>query len=268
MSKILLKNGRVIDPANGVDETTDLLIVDQKISQIGEIKEGDGMKVVDCSGKIVMPGAIDLHVHLRDMEQEDKETIETGTLAARKGGVTTVFAMPNTDPQLCSTTAIERYMRLARNSRVNLHVVGAITKHLEGKELANMEAYLNYGIQFVSDDGYDVNDEALLKEAYVKAKELGLGVITHPEMDSIGKGGVVNEGKVSKTLGVPGQPNEKEWKAVERAIRMAKKTGARAHITHISTKESVELVRRAKAEGLPVTSDATEIGRASCRERV
>lgn len=257
MSKILIKGGRVIDPESGLDRVTDLLVVDDEIKAIGTIETDPEIKVIDATGKIVIPGAIDLHVHLRDMQQTDKETIETGTKAARKGGITTLFAMPNTVPQLSSVKTIQEYLALLKDARVEVHIVGAITKDLEGKKLAAITDYPSLGIKFISDDGYDVNDEALLEAAYIKAKENDLILITHPEMSTIGEEGVLNEGKVSKKLGLPGQPNAKEYEAVERGIELALKTGARAHFTHISTKQSVELIRQAKKGSDLITCDAT-----------
>lgn len=257
MSKLLIKGGHVIDPESNSDEVTDILVSDQEIEQIGDIDAGSGMNVIDAKGLLVMPGIIDLHVHLRDMEQAEKETIESGTKAARCGGVTTVFTMPNTKPPLSTPEAIRRYRELLKNARVNVEIIGGITSDLKGKTLADLDSYPNLGIRFISDDGFDVNDEVLLEAAYRKANKLGLVLITHPEVDSIGVGGVLNEGLVSKKLGLPGQPNEREYKAVERGIRLALKTGARAHFTHISTKESVELVRQTKKNSGLITCDAT-----------
>ncbi|MDH5596940.1 MAG: amidohydrolase family protein, partial [Candidatus Peregrinibacteria bacterium] len=153
MSKILIKGGRVIDPESGLDEITDLLVVDEEIKVIGNIETDPDAKVIDARGKLVMPGAIDLHVHLRDMEQADKETVVSGTKAARKGGVTTVFAMPNTRPPLGSREAIERYQELIKDARVETHIIGAITKDLAGRELADIDEYPGLGIRFISDDG-------------------------------------------------------------------------------------------------------------------
>ena len=257
MSRILIKNGRVIDPESGLDAMTDVLVVDGLIGGVGEIEATPDSKVIDATGLLVIPGIIDLHVHLRDMEQSEKETVVTGTKAARKGGVTTVFAMPNTKPQLCSAKFIEQYQELIKDARVEVHIIGAITKHLEGKELADIASYPGMGIGQISDDGYDVENESLLEEAYLLAKEHDLLLITHPEMHSIAPDGVMNEGEVSKQLGVVGQPHEKEWKAVERGIKLARKTGARAHFTHVSTKQSVDLIRNAKKEGLAITCDVT-----------
>ena len=257
MSRILIRGGRVIDPESKLDEIADVLILDQDIAEIGSIEAGDETKVVDAAGLLVVPGIVDLHVHLRDFEQTEKETIKSGTKAARKGGVTTVFTMPNTKPPLCSAETIGRYRELLKDARISVEIIGAITKDLAGKTLADYGMYHELGIRFISDDGFDVNDENLLEEAYKRAKEHDLVLVTHPEMNDIGAGGVLNEGEMSRKLGVPGQPNEKEYKAVERGIRLALKTGARAHFTHISTKESVELLRRAKKNSDLITCDAT-----------
>lgn len=259
MAKLLINNGRVIDPASGRDEVLDVLIEGGVIKEISERIEVTGdLELYDADGKWVIPGVIDLHVHLRDLNQANKETIETGTMAARKGGVTTVFAMPNTVPRLDNTETIKDYQNLIDDyAAVETHIVGAITEHLLGEKLAALNSYKQHGITMVSDDGYDVNNEGLLKDAYKKCKKLGLLLVTHPEMTSIAPDGVINEGVVSEELKVPGQPNEKEWKAVERGIKLALKTGARAHFTHVSTKESLELVREAKKESDLITCDVT-----------
>jgi dihydroorotase len=257
MSKILLKNGRVMDPETNTDEVADVLIENDKIAKIGRVEESAEMNVIDVTGKLVIPGIVDLHVHLRDMEQAEKETIETGTKAARKGGVTTIFCMPNTAPRLDNSETIKRYLDLVKDARVNVRIIGAISKDLKGKELAELDSYQDFGIRFITDDGADIDDENLLEQAYKKAKDLGLIIMTHPEMMNIAPGGIINEGKISKQLNVPGQPNEKEWKAVERGIRLALKTGARAHFTHLSAGESVDLIRRAKQTSDLITADAT-----------
>jgi len=228
MNKLLIKGGRVIDSETKRDEIADVLVEGDKITQIGSIEPTSDMEVIDAEGMIVMPGVIDLHVHLRDFEQDYKETIESGTKAAINGGVTSVFAMPNTKPPLDNVESINKYQSLiSETAACHTYIVGAITGGLKGEELADIGSYTSLGIKFITDDGFDVNDEELLEKAYLKAKENGLIVMTHPEMDSIAPDGVMNEGEISKKLSVPGQPNEKEWKAVERGIRLAKKTGAR-----------------------------------------
>lgn len=258
MNKLLIKNGRVIDPSTNRDEITDVLIEGEVIKQIGSIEPDSETEIYEADGKLVIPGAIDLHVHLRDLRQAHKETIETGTLAARKGGVTTVFAMPNTTPRLDNVETIQEYQKLIdEHAVVETHIVGAITDHLMGEDLAAIDEYPDLGIRMISDDGFDVNDEGLLKSAYKKCEELGLLLVTHPEMKSIAPDGLINEGDVSREMDVPGQPNEKEWKAVERGIKLALKTGARAHFTHVSTKESVELIRQARKESDLITCDVT-----------
>ena len=259
MSKLLIKNGRVMDPASNLDEVADVFVADGKIVEIGafEVKEAD-VEVVDATGKLVIPGVIDLHVHLRDMEQMEKETIATGTAAAAAGGVTTILAMPNTVPRLDHANVIQRYQKLIEKDAVcHVMMAGAISAHCEGKTLADFEDYPDFGIRFITDDGFDVDDETVLETAFKKAAQLNLIVMVHPEVMWLAPDGVVNEGKVSQKLGVPGQPNEKEWKAVERAIRLAEKTGARLHLTHLTTKESVQLVRDAKRKADRITCDVT-----------
>jgi len=262
MKKLLIKNGRVIDPASAVDEVADIFVIDGKIVEVGAFEAIEsargGVEVIDATGKLVIPGVIDLHVHLRDMEQADKETISSGTAAALAGGVTTVLAMPNTVPRLDGAEAIRRYQKLiARDAKCHVMVAGAISRNCEGKILAALEDYPALGIRFITDDGFDVDDTAVLEAAFKKAAELNLIVMIHPEVMGLAPDGVMNEGKVSRKLGVPGQPNEKEWKAVERAILLALRTGARTHLTHITTRESVELVRQAKTKSDRITCDAT-----------
>ncbi|PIZ74541.1 dihydroorotase [Candidatus Peregrinibacteria bacterium CG_4_10_14_0_2_um_filter_43_11] len=255
---ILIKNGRVIDPKTGRDEVMDLLIRGDTIDQIGIIRAREGMTLIDAEGKLVIPGLIDMHVHLRDGGQNAKETIKTGTLAAVAGGTTRVMTMPNTSPPLDCSESIKAYRGIIqKDACISVNIVAAISKKLEGKVLADFSQYPALGIRFVSDDGFDIDDETLLEEAYRQAAQWKLTVMTHPEVHSIAPTGVVNEGDISQKLGVPGQPNEKEWKAVERGIRLALKTGARAHFTHLSTKESIELIRKAKRESIMITCDVT-----------
>jgi dihydroorotase len=255
---LLIKGGRVIDPQNERDGIANVLIREGRIVKVGSDLPAGGASVYDASGKWVIPGVIDLHVHLRDFKQAYKETIATGTAAALKGGVTTVLTMPNTDPRLDSPEAIRDYLKLIHdNAKVRVHIAAAITQGLRGRELALLESYPDLFVKFITDDGFDIDDEALLESAYRKAKLLGLTLMTHPEVHSIAPEGLIHEGEVSEKLGVPGQPSEKEWKAVERGIRLAEKTGAHAHFTHLSTKESVELIRSAKKRNRLISCDTT-----------
>lgn len=245
-----------MDPSTERDEVTDVLVINQDISAIGSIKKEQEANVIDATGKLVIPGAVDLHVHLRDLEQSYKETIETGTKAARKGGVTTVFTMPNTKPPIDSAENIKKYLKCIRgNARVDVHIVSAITKEQKGKGLAELEAYPEFDIRFITDDGFDIDDEALLEQAYKKAKELNLVLMTHPEVHSISPEGVINEGKISEKLGVVGQPDEKEWRAVARGLGIALNTGTKAHFTHISTKKSLELIQEARKRSNLISCD-------------
>ena len=259
MSKILINNGRVIDPSTGRDEVVDVFIVDGNIDSVAAKIEPDAdTEVIEAEGKLVIPGVIDLHVHLRDLEQAYKETIETGTKAALKGGVTTVVTMPNTKPPLDCEGAILKYKKIIEETAaMDVHIAGAITKGQKGEELAELDKYPDLGIRFVTDDGFDVEDEALLEKAYKAADDLGLTLMTHPEMHKIAPDGVVNEGMVSKKLNIPGQPNKKEWQAIERGVKIALKLGTRAHFTHISTYDSVQLLRDAKKQSHLITCDAT-----------
>ncbi len=258
MKKLLIEGGRIIDPETRTDKIADVLIEDGRIAAIDPADKPLDAEAFDASGLLVIPGAIDLHVHLRDFEQSQKETIQSGTRAALHGGVTTVLAMPNTRPALDSEESIKKYQELIdETAECDVMIAGAITTGLQGRSLAPFERYKSMGLKWVTDDGFDVNDEALLKEAYEKAKASGFIVMTHPEIDAIGKDGVMNEGELSRQLGTLGQPNEKEWKAVERGIRLALETGARAHMTHLSTKESIELIRQAKKQTDLVTCDVT-----------
>jgi len=255
--KLLIQNGRLIDADSQRDEITNILIEDDTIKSIGDIPVTPEMEIIDATGLVVMPGLIDIHVHLRDMDQADKETVETGTLAALKGGVTTLFAMPNTSPTLDSVKNIQSYQELMKNTHVETHLIGSITQNLAGEALADIDRYPELGIRAISDDGHDVDNEVLLTEAYQKARENNLLLITHPEMHQMAPDGVINQGKVSEQLGVPGQPNEKEWKAVERGIKIALERGIRAHFTHITTKESVELIRDVKRRTRLISCDVT-----------
>lgn len=258
MSKLLIKNGRVMDPETGRDSVMDVLVEGTRITRIGKIDDSEVDEIYDAAGKLVVPGIIDLHAHLRDMEQSDKETISTGTEAALKGGITTVFAMPNTRPPLDRVENIQKYKDIiSEDARITVNIAGAITRGLNGRGLADISSYSDLDIRFITDDGFDVNNEYLLEMAYREANANSIILMTHPEVNNISPDGVINEGRISNKLSVPGQSNQKEFKAVERAIKIADKTDGRAHITHISAKESVDLIRKAKADNQRITCDVT-----------
>jgi len=260
--KLALKGGRVVDPRNGLDGTMDVLIEEGKIVAIGMDLGGslgpqDG-RVLDVSGKAVLPGLIDMHVHLREPGREDEETIETGTLAAARGGFVAVACMPNTDPPLDTGAAVTFVLSRARETgHVRVLPVGAITKGLAGVELAEVGELRKAGAVAISDDGHPVNNSRVMRYAMEYASMFDIPVISHAEDVELSAGGAINEGYWSTRLGLPGIPAAAEEAMVARDILLAELTGARLHIAHVSTAGSVDLVRRAKERGVKVTCEAT-----------
>ncbi|MFA5118728.1 MAG: dihydroorotase [Candidatus Omnitrophota bacterium] len=253
---LLIKNGRVVDPANKIDEVRDVLVEGSRISRVAS-----GIKVkadtsLDASGMIVMPGLVDMHVHLREPGREDKENIASGTRAALKGGVTSVLAMPNTNPAMDSVERIAFLQGIIeKTAHTNVFICGAITKGRLGMELTDMSALKKQGIVAVSDDGASVDSEALMVEALKNARENNVAVICHCEDKSQSAGGVVNLGSISTRLGLRGISRESEYARIERDIQLAEKADAAVHIAHVSCKESVEIIARAKKRGIRVTAE-------------
>ena len=258
--KLLIVNGHLIDPADGQNSGKDLLIENGRVSAwLGpkDEKPGDA-EVFDASGLIVAPGFIDMHVHLREPGQEHKETIATGCSAAVAGGWTSVCPMPNTNP-VNDNAAITRYMieQAERAALANVFPIGAITKSSDGSELAEMGEMQAAGAVAVSDDGRPVPNAGVMRRAMQYARDFDLPVIDHCEDKSLSSGGVMHEGRVSLLLGLKGMPALAEEMDAVRDILLAKETGARLHIAHVSTKEAIEAVRRAKNEGIKVTCEVT-----------
>lgn len=254
---ILIKNGRLIDPGNNIDGVYDILTEGAKISRVAKKISGSADNMIDASGKIVMPGIVDMHVHLREPGREDKETIATGTRAALKGGVTSLLAMPNTQPAIDCAENIKGLKRIIdKSAAVNVLICAAITIGRNGKELSGIARLKKEGVSAISDDGASVDDEQLMSEAMKIAAREGLLVISHCEDKALASGGVVNLGAISTMLGLRGISRESEYRRVERDLRLAKKSRARLHIAHVSCKQSVELIARAKAEGVKVTAEA------------
>jgi dihydroorotase len=257
MMRLLVRNGRVIDPASRLDATVDVLIEDGRISQVGPRLSASGAEILDATGRVVAPGLIDIHVHLREPGFEYKETIESGTVAAAAGGFTAVAAMANTSPTN-DTAAVTEFIlrRAAEVGKVTVYPVGAISKGLEGKRLTEIGELVSAGAVAVSDDGHPVEDPYLMRRAMEYATLFDIPIIEHCETLALHPGGTMHEGFWSTSLGLRGIPAASEEIAVRRNIILAELTGARLHIAHLSTRGALEAVREAKRKGLPVTCEA------------
>jgi dihydroorotase len=254
--KILIKGGRVIDPANKLDEVCDILVEGSKISKVAKNIKSEADKIIDAKDKIVIPGLVDMHVHLREPGREDKETVLSGTKAALKGGVTSLLAMPNTTPAIDSTENIQLLKNIIKNSAcANVFISGAITKARLGEELSDIAALKKEGAVAITDDGSSVDSETLMLEALKKAKTNNILVICHSEDKSLSNHGVVNAGLTATRLGLRGISKESEYKRIERDIDLAEKSGAPVHIAHVSCKESVAIIASAKKRGVKVTCE-------------
>ncbi|MFH1622269.1 MAG: dihydroorotase [Candidatus Omnitrophota bacterium] len=253
---ILIKNGRVINPAKNIDAEQDVLLKNGTISKVAKDIQEKADQVIDTKGKIIMPGIIDMHVHLREPGREDKENIQSGTSAALKGGVISVLVMPNTQPTIDSAKNVKLLKEFIKNSAQNdVLIAGSITKERLGMELTDIAALKKEGVIAITDDGCSVDNEKLLLDALKKAKQNNILTICHCEDKSLSHEGVVNLGIVSTMLGLKGISKESEYKRVERDIKLAEKAGAPIHIAHVSCKESVDIIASAKKRGVHVTCE-------------
>ena len=258
---VLIKNGRVIDPINNLNEPKDLLIDKGKIQSLGapgktNIANREKVSIIDAKNCVVCPGLIDMHVHFREPGFEYKETIESGCNSAAAGGFTSVAVMPNTNPVNDTRSVTEHILSLAKKEGiVNLYAIAAITKKLQGESLSEMSDLKDAGAIAFSDDGRPVMNNELMRRAFEYSKMFNLPLIQHSEVLDLTEGGCMNEGMVSTELGLKGMPSEAEDIMVYRDIALLEKTGGRLHVAHISSKNSVELVRQAKAKGLSVTCE-------------
>ncbi len=251
-SEILIRGGRVIDPVSRRDEVADVAIVD---GAIAASPRADA-RVVDASGWIVCPGLMDLHVHLREPGQVHKETIETGTAAAAAAGFTFVACMPNTSPPLDEPESIRFVLDRARQAaHCEVAPIASITRGRSGDELTDFAALLEAGAVALSDDGDGVENDTVMLEAFERAEKLDALLIQHCEHSAVSAGGVMHKGEVSLRVGLPGLDPRSEESMVERDIELCRRTGGRYHVAHVSTAKTVELVRRARRDGLPVTSE-------------
>ena len=258
---LLIKNGRVIDPSGDIDDHLDILVDQGKIVKLRrsgdkEEKESEVVQIIDARDKVVVPGLIDMHVHLREPGYEYKETIKTGCQAAASGGFTSIACMPNTSP-INDNQSVTEYIldKAKREGCVNVFPVGAITKGLEGEFLAEMGELRNTGVVAVSDDGKSVINGELMRRGMEYARNFNLLVICHCENPDLVAGGVMNEGFTSTRLGLKGIPNAAEETIVARDIILAEMTGCRVHIAHVSTEGAVRIIREAKSRGVNVTAE-------------
>ena len=253
---ILIQNGHVVDPLTKRDEVCDVLVADGKIRKVGVSLQDEADRILDASGCYVMPGFIDLHVHFRDPGLTYKETLETGGKAAVRGGVTTVCAMPNTRPVIDSGEKVEDVHKRAREvSPAHVIQIGAVTMGQSGKELADIAGMAKAGCHAISEDGKSVMNASLYRKGMKEAKKNGVSVFAHCEDITMVEGGVMNADENAKRLGLPGITNSVEDVIAARDILLAKETGVRLHLCHCSTADSVEMIRLAKEEGLPVTGE-------------
>jgi len=254
---LLLRGGRIIDPAQGIDGTLDIQVVDGAVTKIGAGLEAMG-RTIDVSGCIVTPGFIDLHTHLREPGFEQKGTIATETLAALRGGFTTICAMPNTNPAPDAADVLRSLReRIERDARVRVLPIGCVTRGRAGKELAELAELAAGGCVALSDDGNPVANARLMRNAMELAAAMGMPISEHCDEPELSHGGSMNEGRVSERLGLPGQPEAAETSAIARNIALCEATGARLHIAHVTTARGLELVADAKRRGLAITCEVT-----------
>jgi len=254
--KLLIKNGRIIDPASKRDAQGDILVENGVIVKVAKEITDAAAKVIDARGKVVMPGLVDMHVHLREPGREDKETVASATLAAVKGGVTTLLAMPNTYPPIDSAENIKLLEKIIKkDAHTDVLIAACISKARQGKELVDLSRINSGKMVAITDDGSSVDDDQLMLEALGQAKKNGFLVICHSEDKKLSGDGVVNLGITSTRMGVKGVSRESEYMRVRRDIQLAKQAQSSAHIAHISCRESVQAVAEAKKQGIQISAD-------------
>ena len=258
MSMLLLKNGLVVDPSQGISEKMDILIQGDKIAKVAKnIEASQEMKTIDLTGKVITPGFIDLHVHIREPGFEHKETILTGSMAAVRGGFTGIACMPNTNPIIDNEGNLELIKaRANRYNLTNIYPIAAVTKGQKGQEITEYGILKEAGAIALSDDGLNIESAQVMRKALDYAKIFDLLIISHCEDQSLAGSGVMHEGFMSTKLGLAGIPALAEEMIIDRDIRLAELTKGKIHIAHVSTREGVEIIRRAKAKGIKVTAEA------------
>jgi dihydroorotase len=260
-SPLCLRGGRVLDPARGIDRAQDLWIDNGKVAGWGEdapaaLRSRKDVEVIDVRGAVVCPGLVDIHVHLREPGQEDKETVETGTRAAVRGGFTAVACMPNTDPPLDERPRIEYVIRRAEEAGLaRVMPIAAVTKGQQGEQLTEIEDLVSAGAVAISDDGRPVRNAEIMRRALELTRDLGIPVIQHAEDPDLKGIGVMHEGWVSTRIGLKGIPDVAESVMVARDALLSELTGGRVHVAHVSAARSVEIIRKAKARGIRMTGE-------------
>ncbi|MYC00863.1 MAG: dihydroorotase [Chloroflexi bacterium] len=258
MNRILVYGGRVIDPASGIDERLDVLVVDGRIAEVGaDLAAPEGAELLAAAGLVVAPGFVDLHTHLREPGQEHKETIASGARAAARGGFTTICAMPNTEPAMDSAAIVDGVLQRAQDVDCRVLPIGAVSKGRQGRELTELAALRDAGAVAVSDDGDAVADTSLARRAFEYLSDLDIPLAEHCEDPAIAQGGVMHDGAVSARLGLRGQPAAAELSIVQRDIALAEAAAAHFHACHISTEPSLQAIADARARGLHVTAEVT-----------
>lgn len=262
MADLIIKNGRIIDPANNIDMTADVVVSDGKIAAVGQglssSQATDNTIVIDASGKIVAPGLIDIHVHLREPGDEEEETIASGSAAAVAGGFTSIVCMPNTEPAIDNEATVDFVHRQAsRADMANVFASGAITKGREGQELAEMGQMVRAGAVAFTDDGSGVQNPAVMLKAFNYVKMFDKVLMQHCQCNDLAGNGVMNAGYHATVLGLPGMSPLAEELMLYRDTQLARVSGGRLHAQHISTAGSVKILRQAKAEGIKVTAEVT-----------
>lgn len=255
---MVIKNTRLIDPVNNIDKVTDILIKDGKIAEINEnIEKNNNDEVIDATGLICAPGLVDPHIHFRDPGFTYKEDINSGSDAAKAGGVTTVILMANTKPTVDNVETLEYVLNKGKETGINVLTVANVTKGMKGSKLTDFDLLKEKGAVGFSDDGVPILDEDLLEMAFLKAKELNVPISLHEEDPKYITNNGINRGNISEAIGVEGSPREAEISMIKRDIEIALKTGASVNIQHISTKEGVELIRNARKISSNIHAEAT-----------